>query len=174
MILHYGILLKTEEGGIPNTCRSKIKVVLGDSRHTQPNITAFAVKGSACKVLFQCHQALISSHNNRKMIYTILHKSFSVYIIYIFMIQNIKNHISTATSSLSLTAFELLTINHSTLKFYPINQLLHSLLVAPHKGSEHITKHMHWKTRDDLLVLVQPNIQKYRLHPMNHRLRLAS
>jgi hypothetical protein len=31
---------------IPNTCRAKIKVVLGDSLHTQPNITAFAVKGS--------------------------------------------------------------------------------------------------------------------------------
>jgi len=183
-------LTQNRRKGIPNTCRSKIKVVLGDSRHTQPNITAFAVKGSACKVLFQCHQALISSHNNRKMIYTILHKSFSIYIIYIFMIQNnknvliffifhsisflFKNHISTATSYLSLTAFELLTINHSTLKFYPINQLLHSLLVAPHKGSEHITKHMHWKTRDVLLVLVQPNIQQYRLHPMNHRLRLAS
>ena len=72
---------------IPNTCRAKIKVVLGDSLHTQPNITAFAVKGSVCKVLFQCHQALISSHNNRKMIYTILHKSFSVYIIYISIIR---------------------------------------------------------------------------------------
>lgn len=124
------------------------------------------------------------------MIYTILHKSFSVNIIYISIIRNnknvliffvfhcifflFKNHTSSALSSLSLTAFELLTIYHSTLKFYPVNHLLHSLLVAPHKGSEHITKHMHWKTRDVLLVLVQPNNQQYRLHPMNHRLRLAS
>lgn len=165
-------------------------MVLGDSLHTNPISRPLPLKVPVCKVLFQCHQALISSHNNRKMIYTVLHKSFSVYIIYIFMIRNnknvliffifhsisflFKNHTSTATTSLCLTAIELLTIYHSTLKFYPTNQLLHSLLVAPHKGSEHITKHMHWKTRDVLLVLVQPNNQQYRLHPMSHRLRLAS
>jgi hypothetical protein len=132
----------------------------------------------------------MSSHSNRKITCTILHKSFSIYIIYISIIRNnknvlilfvfhcifflFKNHTPSTISSLSLTAFELLTIYHSTLKFYQINQLLRSLLVAPHKGSEHITKHMHWKTRDVLLVLVQPNNLQYRLHPMNHRLRLAS
>jgi hypothetical protein len=132
----------------------------------------------------------MSSHNSRKITCTILHKSFSVYIIYISIIRNnknvliffvfhcifflFKNHTSAAISSLSLTAFGLLTIYHSTLKFYPINPLLHSSMVALHKVSEHITKHMHWKTRDVLLVLVQPNNLQYRLHPMNHRLRLAS
>ena len=49
------------------------------------------LKVSACKVLCQCRQALISSHNNCTILYTILHKSFSVYIIYIIGIRDNKN-----------------------------------------------------------------------------------
>ena len=49
------------------------------------------LKVPAYKVLFQCRQALNSSHNNCTLPYTILHKSFSVYIIYMSLQQNSKN-----------------------------------------------------------------------------------
>ena len=49
------------------------------------------LKVPAYKVLFQCRQALSSSHNNCTILYTILHKSFSVYIIYMSLLWNSKN-----------------------------------------------------------------------------------
>ena len=49
------------------------------------------LKVPAYKVLFQCRQALNSSHNNCTLLYTILHKSFSVYIIYMSLPWNSKN-----------------------------------------------------------------------------------
>ena len=49
------------------------------------------LKVPAYKVLFRCRQALSSSHNNCTILYTILHKSFSVYIIYMSLLWNNKN-----------------------------------------------------------------------------------